>query len=69
MHRNSNLDSENLSDQLSEWQHYYNWVRPHSAHNGKSPMERYFSERNMESNKIYIRMALPVSNNHSTKCL
>ena len=21
---------------------YYNWERPHSAHNGKTPMERYF---------------------------
>ena len=27
---------------LGEWQHYYNWGRPHSAHNGKTPMERYF---------------------------
>ena len=26
----------------AEWQHYYNWDRPHSAHHGKSPMERYF---------------------------
>lgn len=26
----------------AEWQHYYNWERPHSAHNGKTPMERYF---------------------------
>jgi hypothetical protein len=26
---------------LAEWQHYYNWDRPHSAHNGKTPMERY----------------------------
>ena len=27
---------------LAEWQHYYNWDRSHSAHGGKSPMERYF---------------------------
>ena len=27
---------------LAKWQHYYNWERPHSAHHGKSPMERYF---------------------------
>lgn len=27
---------------LAEWQHYYNWDRPHSAHGGRSPMERYF---------------------------
>jgi transposase-like protein len=31
---------------LAEWQHYYNWSRPHSAHNGKSPMERYFELAN-----------------------
>ncbi|MGQ6551100.1 integrase core domain-containing protein, partial [Serratia sp. IR-2025] len=29
-------------EQLAEWQHYYNWERPHSAHNGKTPMEHYF---------------------------
>lgn len=26
---------------LAEWQHYYIWERPHSAHKGKTPMERY----------------------------
>jgi len=31
-----------LDNQLAEWQHYYNWLRPHSAHNGKNPMEKYF---------------------------
>jgi transposase InsO family protein len=36
------LHSENVDDLLAEWQHYYNWNRPHSAHNGRSPMERYF---------------------------
>lgn len=36
------LSNINLDDLLAEWQHYYNWERPHSAHNGKSPMERYF---------------------------
>ena len=34
--------AENIDDLLAEWQHYYNWDRPHSAHKGKSPMERYF---------------------------
>lgn len=36
------LKSNNLDDLLAEWQHHYNWDRPHSAHHGKSPMERYF---------------------------
>lgn len=36
------LKSNNVNDLLAEWKHYYNWDRPHSAHHGKSPMERYF---------------------------
>ena len=36
------ITATDLGAKLSEWQHYYNWDRPHSAHNGKSPMERYF---------------------------
>lgn len=36
------LSAEDLEDRLAEWQHYYNWHRPHSAHHGKSPMEKYF---------------------------
>lgn len=36
------LTDDSLDLLLAEWQHYYNWERPHSAHNGKSPMERYF---------------------------
>ena len=41
------LSSTKLNSLLAEWQHYYNWERPHSAHNGKTPIERYFelSER------------------------
>ncbi len=38
----TDIDSESLHEQLAEWQHYYNWDRPHSAHNGKFPMEKYF---------------------------
>lgn len=30
------------ANDLRDWQHYYNWERPHSAQNGKTPMERYF---------------------------
>ena len=36
------IDSEDIQDKLAEWQHYYNWMRPHSALKGKTPMERYF---------------------------
>ena len=36
------LTDDNLDLLLAEWQHYYNWDRPHSAHHGKSPMEYYF---------------------------
>ena len=38
----TNLKSNNIDDLLSEWQHYYNWDRPHSAYKGKSPIEKYF---------------------------
>ena len=41
-----NLTDDNLDLLLAEWQHYYNWDRPHSAHHGKSPMEHYFQLSN-----------------------
>lgn len=31
------LSTDDLKELLAEWQHYYNWERPHSAHNGKTP--------------------------------
>ena len=34
------LNAENLEELLAEWQHYYNWFRPHSSLGGKSPDER-----------------------------
>jgi transposase InsO family protein len=37
-----NLNSDNLENLLAEWQHYYNWFRPHSALGGKSPDDRRF---------------------------
>lgn len=36
------INYQDLDSLLAEWQHYYNWNRPHSAHKGKTPMERYF---------------------------
>jgi transposase InsO family protein len=40
---------------LAEWQHYYNWDRPHGAHKGKTPTERYFelSEETPLSEEAY----------------
>ena len=35
------LSSPDLDILLAEWQHYYNWERPHGAHKGKTPVERY----------------------------
>ncbi len=48
------LKSDDLQILLAEWQHYYNWERPHSAHNGKTPMDRYFelSEQTPFSDEI-----------------
>jgi transposase InsO family protein len=31
-----------LGLRLAEWQHYYNWERPHSSLNGRTPMDRYY---------------------------
>ena len=35
------LTRNDLSALLDEWQHYYNWQRPHGALKGKTPMDRY----------------------------
>lgn len=49
------LTTDNLDQLLAEWQHYYNWDRPHSAHHGKSPMEHYFqlSDDTPYSDEVY----------------
>jgi len=36
------LTSKELETRLDEWQHYYNWYRPHGSLNGKTPMDRFF---------------------------
>lgn len=48
------LNSNDLDNLLADWQHYYNWLRPHSAHNGKTPMEKYFelSEKTPFSDEV-----------------
>jgi transposase InsO family protein len=38
------LKSADIEEELGCYQHYYNWQRPHGAHNGKTPMDRYFEE-------------------------
>lgn len=34
------LNSCTLEEQLQEWQHYYNWDRPHGSLNGKTPIDK-----------------------------
>ena len=36
------LKAQDLKDQLQEWQHFYNWNRPHGSLGGLSPMDKYF---------------------------
>ena len=47
--------SEDIDELLAEWQHYYNWDRPHGAHKGKTPIERYLelSEQTPLSEEAY----------------
>ncbi len=35
------LKDPELELRLAEWQHFYNWHRPHSSLGGKTPMDRY----------------------------
>ncbi len=38
----TDIKSPDLRQLLGEWQHFYNWFRPHGSLKGKAPMERYF---------------------------
>ncbi|WP_419778810.1 IS481 family transposase [Maridesulfovibrio sp.] len=38
----ADLSAPDLHDKLDEWQHFYNWHRPHSSLGGKTPMDRYY---------------------------
>jgi hypothetical protein len=35
------LAADELDEQLMLWQHYYNWGHPHSAQNGRTPIDKY----------------------------
>ena len=37
---NCDLADPDLDMRLADWQHYYNWRRPHGAFYGKTPMQR-----------------------------
>ena len=37
----ADLSAPDLQDRLDEWQHFYNWHRPHSSLGGKPPIDRY----------------------------
>lgn len=37
----ADLTDVNLHHRLDEWQHFYNWSRPHSSLGGKTPVDRY----------------------------
>lgn len=52
----------NSHPSLTEWQHYYNWERPHSAHNGKTPMEHYFelTEKTPYSDAVHAQTISPM---------
>lgn len=36
----ADLTDPHLDIRLAEWQHYYNWRRPHGAMNGRTPMQK-----------------------------
>jgi len=36
------LTCPDIDDRLQEWQHYYNWNRPHGSLGGKTPMDKFF---------------------------
>ena len=38
------LNSPELELRLPEWQHYYNWDRPHGSLNGQTPIEKFHAK-------------------------
>ena len=65
------LSSPEFDMLLVEWQHYYNWERPPSAHSGKTPMERYCElmaqtplrddNTSVRINRLMISQSLPAN--------
>jgi transposase InsO family protein len=37
----ADFSDPDLADRLDEWQHHYNWHRPHGSLGGKAPMDRF----------------------------
>ncbi len=35
------INDPDLPERLQEWQHYWNWERPHSSIGGKSPVDKW----------------------------
>jgi transposase InsO family protein len=60
----ADLNSCSISDHLSEWQHFYNWERGHGAHNGKSPMDRYFELIQKTPYSDEVALSYDPSNEH-----
>ena len=45
------INSEDIQDKLAEWQHYYNWMRPHSALKAETPFSDEVKKQYNPSNE------------------
>ena len=41
----ADLNNPDLELRVAEWQHYYNWDRPHGSLNGQTPIEMLHTQR------------------------
>lgn len=46
-HVTANLKDPELNNRLEEWQFHYNWYRPHSSLNGKTPIDIISEKRSI----------------------